>query len=249
MKRLLAATRFLTILSVPGTWGTAEEDLAGSVPWFPVIGLLLAAAAGSAAWALSLAAPPLVAAAAIVVILLGFSGCLHIDGLADTADGLLSSRPRERVLEIMKDSHVGVMGATSIVCVLLLKFASLASLPASQFWPAVLLAPLAGRSAIVVHMAILPYARPHGLGAVFYRRRPRWAMVWAAGILAAVAWGVLGSRGLIVWSVCMALTLAFSVCVYRRIGGATGDTFGAVCEMIEVVPALVLAIAPLGEVR
>ena len=131
----------------------------------------------------------------------------------------------------------------------MLKFASLASLPADRLWPAVLLMPLAGRCAIVVHMALLPYARPSGLGTIFYRRRPRWAALWAVGVLAAVAWGVLGSRGLIVWAACMAVTLVFSAYVYRKIGGATGDTFGAVCEIIEVVPALTLALGPLGGAR
>lgn len=249
MKSLLAALRFLTILPIPGDWGTAEDDLARSVPWFPVVGLLLGAVAAAAAWVLPMVAPPLVVAVAIVVVLLSFSGCLHLDGLADTADGCLSSRPRERILEIMKDSHTGAMGVIAMVCVLLAKFASLASLPADVLWPAVLLMPLAGRSAIVIHMALLPYARPSGLGTIFYRRRPRWAAVWAAGVLAAVAWGLLGWRGLIVAAFCLAVTLALSAYVYRKIGGATGDTFGAVCEIIEVVPALMLALGPLGGVR
>jgi adenosylcobinamide-GDP ribazoletransferase len=73
--------------------------------------------------------------------------------------------------------------------------------------------------------------------------------VWAASILAVVAWGILGTRGLIVWAACLIVTLAFSAYAHRKIGGATGDTFGAVCEMIEVVPALVLALGPLGGVR
>ncbi len=242
MRSLFAAIRFLTILPIPGTWGTSEDELARCVPWFPVIGLLLGAVAAALAWGLSCAAPPMVAAAVLVVVLLGFSGCLHMDGLADTADGLLSSRPRERILEIMKDSHTGAMGVIAIACVLLLKFASLASLPAYVLWPAALLMPLAGRCAIVVHRALLPYARPNGLGTVFYRRPARLAAVWAAGVLAAAAWGVLGADGLIVWVACMAVTLAVSAYVHRKIGGATGDTFGAVCELIEVVPALALAI-------
>lgn len=249
MKPLLAALRFLTILPVPGSWGTAEEDLARSVPWFPVVGLLLGAAAAVIAWALALVAPPTVAAAAIVIVLLSFSGCLHLDGLSDTADGLLSSRSRERILEIMKDSHVGAMGVVAIFCVLLLKFASLASLPAKAFWPAVLLMPLSGRCALVLHMAILPYARPEGLGMVFYRRRPRWAAVGATVVLAATAFAVFGSLGLAIWAACVAVTLAFSVYVYRKIGGATGDTLGAVCEIIEIVPALTLAVGPLNMVR
>ena len=249
MKPLLAAIRFLTIVPIPGDWGTSEEDLARSVPWFPVVGLLLGAIAAAAAWGLSLVAPSMLIAAALVVVLLSFSGCLHTDGLADTADGLLSSRPRERMLEIMKDSHTGAMGVIAIVCVLLLKFASLASLPAERLWPAVLLMPLAGRCMIVVHRALLPYARPSGLANIFYRRQARWAGLWAVAVLAAVAWYVLGSRGLIVCAACMVVTLAFSAYVYRKIGGATGDTFGAVCEIIEIVPALTLAFGPLPEVR
>ena len=175
MKPLFAAIRFLTILPIPGDWGTAEEDLARSVPWFPVIGLLLGAIAAAAAWGLSFVAPPMVTAAVVVVLLLSFSGCLHADGLADSADGMLSSRPRERILEIMKDSHTGAMGVIAIACVLLLKFAALASLPAERLWPAVLLMPLAGRCAIVVQMSLLPYARPDGLANVFYRRPTRLA--------------------------------------------------------------------------
>jgi adenosylcobinamide-GDP ribazoletransferase len=249
MRRLLAAIRFLTILPLPETWGITEDDLACSLPWFPAIGLLLGTVAAALAWGVSMASPPLVTAGVVVVALLGFSGCLHMDGLADSADGLLSSRPRERILEIMKDSHTGAMGVIAIVCVLLLKFASLASLPADRLWPAVLLMPLAGRCAIAVHRTLLPYARPSGLGSVFYRRRTRWAGIWATGVLAAIAWAILGWRGLIVWGGCMTVTVAVSAYVYRKIGGATGDTFGAVCELAEVVPALMLTIEPLSEVR
>lgn len=242
MKSLLAAIRFLTIVPVPGDWGTAEEDIARSVPWFPVIGLLLGAAAAAIAWGLSFVAPPMVTAAAVVVVLLSFSGCLHMDGLADSADGMLSSRPRERILEIMKDSHTGAMGVIAIVCVLLLKFASLASLSTDVLWPAVLLMPLAGRCAIVIQMALLPYAKPSGLGNIFYRRPTQLAAIWAVIVLSTAAWCVLGSRGLVVCAVCVVVTMALSIYVYRKIGGATGDTFGAVCEIIEVVPALMLAL-------
>lgn len=249
MKSLLAAIRFLTIVPIPGNWGTAEDDLARSVPWFPVIGLLLGVVAAALAWALSYIAPPMTVAALVVVILLTFSGCLHLDGLADTADGFLSSRTRERILEIMKDSHTGAMGVIAIVCLLLVKFASLASLPAETLWPAVLLMPLAGRCAIVLQIALLRYARPSGLGNIFYRRSSWLAAFLAVGVLAVVAGALVGSRGLIVWAACVAVTLAFSAYAHRKIGGATGDTFGAVCEIVEVVPALVLALGPFSGVR
>ena len=178
MRQLLAAIRFLTILPLPGTWGTAEDDLARSVAFFPLVGLLLGAAAAAVAWGLALVAPPMVTAAVLVIVLLGFSGGLHIDGLSDTADGFLSCRSREQMLEIMKDSHAGPMGLVAVVCVLLLKFAALSSIALLQpavLWPAVLLMPLAGRSAVCINLAILPSARPDGLGAVFCRSRHHWA--------------------------------------------------------------------------
>jgi adenosylcobinamide-GDP ribazoletransferase len=246
MKPLLAALRFLTIVPIPGNWGTAEEDLARSVPWFPVVGLLIGGLAALVAWGLVQMAPPMVVAVLLIGVLLVCSGGLHLDGLADTADGLLSCRSRQRALEIMKDSRTGAMGAMALVMVLLAKFAALASLRPALVWPAVLLMPLAGRSMIVVQMALLPYAREGGLGAVFYRHRPRLAAIWAAVAFEAVAWGLLGLRGLATWGVCLAVTLAFAVYLKRKIGGATGDTLGALCEIVELIPPLCLAFGPLG---
>jgi adenosylcobinamide-GDP ribazoletransferase len=132
---------------------------------------------------------------------------------------------------------------------LLLKFAALASLSADTLWSAVLLMPLAGRSAMVVHMAVLPYARPEGLARLFYRSRPRLAAIWAVGLLAAVAWGLLQWRGAAVVAGVLLATLVLAMYVRRKIGGATGDTLGAVCELIELVPPLTLSFWPLHATR
>jgi adenosylcobinamide-GDP ribazoletransferase len=252
MKTLLAALRFLTILPLGSPTGEVEDDLAASPALFPVVGLLLGLIAAAAAWGLSHVAPPLVTAAALVVLLLVFSGCLHIDGLSDTADGFLSSRPRARILEIMKDSHIGVMGVVAVVAVLLVKFAALASLAEKRphwLWIAALLMPLAGRAAMVLALAVLPCARPEGLASIFYRRR-RWpAAAWAASLLGTAAIAVLPWPGLAAWLASMVVTLLAAAYCYRKIGGATGDTFGAVCEIVETVPALTLAVWPLYVAR
>jgi adenosylcobinamide-GDP ribazoletransferase len=248
MKQLLAAVRFLTILPVPGRWGADPDDLARSVPLFPVVGLILGAVAAAAAWAIVPAVPPLLAAAVLVVLLMAFSGCMHLDGLSDSADGFLSSRPRQQILDIMKDSRTGAMGVVAIVAVLLVKFAAVASLALPEnatLWQAMFLMPLAGRCAMVIHVSVLPYARSDGLAAVFYRRRTRLAAGWAAAVLAGAAWAVLQWRGVAVWTACMAATLLLAVYVARKIGGATGDTLGAVCELVETVPALTLAVWPM----
>ncbi|MCC6580472.1 MAG: adenosylcobinamide-GDP ribazoletransferase [Phycisphaeraceae bacterium] len=242
MRRLLAAFRFLTVLPIPGSWGTAETDLAGSVPFFPVVGLALGGIAFALAWgAQQLALPPLLVSAALTVAMLSFSGGLHMDGLSDTADGFLSSRPRERILEIMKDSHVGAMGVIAIVCVLLVKFAAMASLPPTRVAFAAMLMPLAGRCMIVAQMALLPYARPGGLGSVFYQRRHRLAAAWACVVLGAAGMMTLKIPGLATAGVCLLVTLAFSLKCRRKIGGATGDTFGATCELAETAVAVTLA--------
>ena len=181
--------------------------------------------------------------------MISFSGCLHLDGLSDTADGFLSSRTRERILEILKDSHVGAMGMIAVVCVLLAKFAALASIEPSLVWAAALLMPLCGRCAMVVFMALLPYVRPSGLGTIFYRTAVWPSALWAALLSAAVAWTVLRTAGVAIWGVSMMVAMLLAVYSYRKIGGATGDTFGAVCEIVEVVPALVLSVWPWESVR
>jgi len=249
MRRLLAAIRFLTVLPIPGTWGTAEQDLAGSVPMFPVVGLLLGAATAGFAWAMSQVAPPMVTAAAVVVAMVAHSGGLHMDGLSDTIDGFLSSRPRERILDIMKDSHVGAMGAIAIVAVMLMKFASLASLCADLLVPAAFLMPLAGRCGMVIQMGLLRYVRPTGLGSVFARRWPRTSTAGSVMVLAATGYALLGLHGLTVAGLCVATSLAMAGWCYRKIGGSTGDTYGATCEIVELVPAAALTIWPLSAVR
>jgi adenosylcobinamide-GDP ribazoletransferase len=252
MRRLLAAMRFLTILPLPSSWGNAEADLAGSAVFFPLVGLLLGAVAALLAWAASAAAaPPMVVSAAVIIALLGFSGGLHLDGLCDAADGLLSCRPKQQVLEIMKDSHVGAMGLMAVVCLLLMKFASLASLPQEDLWRTAWLMPLAGRCAIVLHMALLVYVRPSGLGIVFSGKRPYLAAAGALVALTLAGWLLLGVAGLVAAGLCLAVALGLAAYCHRRIGGATGDTYGAACEISEMVLALSVALCPplLGTTR
>jgi adenosylcobinamide-GDP ribazoletransferase len=140
----MAALRFLTVIPLPGKIGTSEEELAHAVPFFPIVGLLLGCMAVPVAKIVFILLPPLPAALLTVLLLLGFSGGLHLDGLADTADGFFSARSTERMLEIMKDSSIGTMGAIALILVLLLKTACLASLN-DHILSAVFLMPLAGR--------------------------------------------------------------------------------------------------------
>ncbi|RLC48039.1 MAG: adenosylcobinamide-GDP ribazoletransferase [Candidatus Coatesbacteria bacterium] len=241
MRSFLAAVRFLTIIPLPGRSGSAEAELAGSAVYFPIVGLLIGAGAAGTAVGLTYVLPALPAAVLLVVLLAAVSGGLHLDGLSDTADGFLSARPRERILEIMKDSQVGAMGVIVIVCVLLLKVVCLARIPRVDVWRAALLMPLAGRSALVISMAVLPYARPQGgLGSAFYRLRPRVSALFALALLLTAGWLACQWPGVAAAGASVLVVLIFCVWCYRKIGGATGDTLGAACEIAEVVPSVVM---------
>jgi len=238
--RFIAAIQFLTVL--PLSCRCNERDLGRSTFFFPVIGLLLGGGMVLINLVFSAFFPPLLTAVLVVIAMLAVSGGLHMDGLADTADGFFSARPRERVLEIMKDSRTGAMGVMAIVSVLALKVAALMSVPNALRWSTLLLMPLAGRSALVLEMATLPYARPEGgLGMVFAANKSPLDAFWAVAVLGISGYWVLGTIGLIAAGSAVALTLVFSFWCSRKIGGFTGDTLGAACELAELVPALVAA--------
>jgi adenosylcobinamide-GDP ribazoletransferase len=242
LARFVAAIRFLTIFPIPGQLGHNSSELAGSIPFFPVVGLLLGTIAAFCSWWLWLFLPPAVAAVVLTLILLGFSGGLHLDGLADTADGFFSARPRAQILEIMRDSRIGAMGVIGLILVILLKVTALAGLSRAQALQAALLMPIAGRCAIVVFMALLPYARPEGgLGTLFYTRRSKIAGVAAVVFLSFFVLLTVGMNGWAAVLLFLILLVSFALFCTRVIGGATGDTLGAACEMSEACMALALS--------
>jgi len=243
MKPFLAAIQFLTLLPIPARCNCDERDLGRSPFFFPVVGLLIGVGLVVLDRAASTMFSPMVTNMLVVIAMLAVSGGLHMDGLADTADGFFSARKRERILEIMKDSRIGAMGVIAIVCVFGLKFAALTSLPDAWRWPALMLMPLAGRCALVIELAVLSYARPEGgLGLVFAKNKSRLDVVWALAVLAVAGYWTAGPMGLIAVTSAVVVTLVFSVWCHRKIGGFTGDTLGAACEIAELIPVLVLGI-------
>ncbi len=252
MRSLLAATKFLTSVPVPWSWtgGEAggERALSHSVPWFPVVGLAAGGVAGAVCLGLERILPALPLSAALVAVMAGVSGGLHLDGLSDSADGLLSSRPRERALEIMKDSHVGAMGVIAIVMVVLAKFALLVSVPDDSRWWLVVLAVFAGRCSLPVTMMLLRYARSEGgLATVFAASlRPaarRWGtLAWTVVVALAAGYLIGGWVGLAACGAGLAAALLWTGYTRYRLGGYTGDTLGAGCELVELVPLMVAVV-------
>ncbi|MDR1611196.1 MAG: adenosylcobinamide-GDP ribazoletransferase [Planctomycetota bacterium] len=244
MRRFLAAWRFLTIFPVPDAGASPGdgEALSRSLPYFPVVGLVLGLISWAVAGGLGAVLPPMAAAAVLTAVLAVYSGGLHLDGLADSADGLFGTHDRERALAIMRDSRIGAFGALALILALLVKFACLASMGADMRL-AVLLAPIGGRSAMLVVMALLPYARSVGLGSIFLASSKSLSLVSACFWLVACLLAFQGAAdGLIVLAVWALATGACALFLKIRLGGATGDGYGATCEIAETAILTALAV-------
>lgn len=241
LESCVAAFRFLTIIPLPGSFGSAAEDLENSPLFFPLVGAVLGLAAAAGAWLLWSVLPPLAAAAALTILLLSFSGAFHLDGLADTADGFFSARRREKVLAIMRDSRTGVMGVAAVVSILLLKTSCLSACSRAEAARTAFVMVLTGRCVMVIMMGLLPYVRPEGLGTRLFAGTTRWTALAATMIFVLLYIGVYGITGLVPAGFVLTIMLLFCLLCLRRIGGATGDTLGAACEVAEASVALFCA--------
>lgn len=239
--RFCTAMRFLTLIPIP--W-RAEEDahqFAKSLAFFAVVGMVIGTIGTCGIFLLSKGFPQPVVIAMGLAYLAFISGCLHLDGLSDSADGLLSSRPREACLQIMKDSRAGAMGIVVVLLVLLTKYAALSAMGKETLLPAFFLMPLAGRCAILLTMASLPYARAEGgLGRLFYSGNSKQAAVIGFALLLASLLFLAPNWVLPVLIGFLFVTYLFNRWCRAKLGGATGDTLGAVCELTEMIVAVSL---------
>jgi adenosylcobinamide-GDP ribazoletransferase len=233
---LVTAVRTLTWLPVPGH---DAASLASALPWFPAVGLLLGAALYGLC-ALSGATWPEGAALAVVAGGTLLTRGLHLDGLADSADGLFGGRTRERILEIMKDSRMGAFGGIAIALALLAKFALVSRLVGlhAPLW--IIPAYVTSRTVQAVLAVTQPYARADGMAAPFLAEaRPAHGLL---ALLVGIAAILSAGRMDVLWLVAFALGLALAMLLgrsfRRRVGGVTGDLIGATSELVEIAVLL-----------
>jgi len=235
MRNIRTAFGLLTTLRIrlPDDWQPGDSGRASV--WYPLVGLVIGALTWLAWRGCTVVLPTFVAAALALIVWVALTGGLHLDGLADCCDGLFVSASRERRLEIMRDPHVGAFGAIGLSLILLLKLAALASLtPATSL--AILLAASLSRWCILP-AALLPAARPDGLGADFASGFQRSSII----VGALLPFGLAAALGLHGLSAALAgLAVAASVLLFARarIGGVTGDVFGMLVESVEAAVLL-----------
>jgi adenosylcobinamide-GDP ribazoletransferase len=244
VRSLALALSWLTVLPVRA--GAPDARVAaGALRWAPVVGTVLGAAAGGVLVGLAgLGVPPLVAGLLTVGFLALATRGMHLDGLADTADGLGCYGPPERALAVMRDGGAGPFAVVTLIVVLGAQAASLAAL-APYGWRAVAAAALAAAAGRVAFAWAarrgVPAARPGGLGATVAGSQAWWvAPIWWA-VLAAAALPVFGPRAPIAVALAGVVVVALSWHTARRFGGMTGDVLGAASELAATAALVVLA--------
>jgi len=240
MQHLISALQFITIIPVGGSFTFNPRQM---VRYFPIVGLIL----GSLLSAVDLVATHLwsvqIASLVDVLFLAIITGAFHLDGVGDTADGLFSHRGRDRALEIMKDSRIGMMALVAVVAVLAVKWGGIAGLHPHRSL-ILILVPAYARAAMLFGMRFLPYGREDGTGQAFFNEPLNPTDFWGLIIPAALS-VFLGWTGL--WLNLWFLILTAAVIRYykKQMGCITGDMLGAMTEVTESLLFLIVSVGVL----
>ena len=201
------------------------------VPYFPLVGILLGLMVALFDSVVLRMWPPPVAALLDVMLLAVLTAAFHIDGLGDTADGLLGPRSRDKALEIMKDSRIGTMGLVAILFGLALKWGGLANLNAHRSILLIII-PAYARATILFGMRYLPYGRPEGTGKPFFSEKISLKHFWGLFLPIGLSL-ILGVKA--IWlNLAFVIILTMILLFYKkRMGCITGDMLGALVEITE----------------
>jgi len=240
MKYLLVALQFLTTIP-PGKRAKMEaEDLARSMVFFPVVGLIVGIFLVLVNRLSSIFFSSPVVNVLVMITWIVLTGALHLDGFSDTVDGLCGGQDKEERLKIMRDGSIGAKGATALFCLLALKFALLMGIAPHYKYQALLFTPIVGRWTMVTGMFLAPYAREKGMAIPFIEHRNNGQLLWASLITLIIGLFIFKLPSLGIMGLAFAATFILTDYFKRRIGGITGDTIGAVNEIIEVFTLLVI---------
>ena len=237
------AVRFLTVLPIPGRG--APRPLAAGLPWFPLVGAGIGAVLGGIGLGLDRLLPPGPVAALLLAASVAVTGGLHLDGLMDTADGVFGGRTPARRLEIMRDSRVGAFGVMAGGVAMLLQWACLAELRGDDRLRVLVVASTTARWAMVGAVVLFPAARAAGLGATMREHAGR-APLLAATVLAAAVAVAGGEEGIVGFVVAGIVAIAMGRFLSGRLGGLTGDTYGAIAVLTETTALLAMLAARHG---
>ncbi|MBU2591610.1 MAG: adenosylcobinamide-GDP ribazoletransferase, partial [Nitrospinae bacterium] len=208
MKQLLIALQFLSIIPVRIKSELEDRDFGESLLYFPLIGLLIGVILSAAAILLR-GGNPLVRGAVLLIISVIVTGGIHLDGLADTLDGFYGGRDKERILEIMRDSSIGAIGAIGLALVLILKFSLYASYPTHTLWRVLIASSIFSRWAQTLACSISTYAREDGKGRAFVEHADKNRLIIATLFTVGASFILMGVKGFLIFFVSSLLIFIF----------------------------------------
>ena len=240
MRSFLVALQFLTIFPVRIN-KMKEEELGESMAFFPVIGLLIGISTAILNYFLShLMSENLVNIFLIIWIVI-VTGGLHLDGFADTCDGIFSWRSdKNEILKIMRDSRIGTMGVIGIFSLLLLKYELLSNIAGRDKYIALILMPVFGRFSQVVSAFALPYARETSGAASFIRHLNLKTLISSAVLFLIITTPVWFPKVFFIDLASLIILVPLLLFFSKKLGGITGDVLGAINETIEIIVLLVV---------
>ncbi len=245
MKRFLIALQFLTVLPIKIKSEIAKEDFGRSLLYFPVVGMLIGLVLSGTAL-LSCFWPISVVGMLILIISIVITGGIHLDGFADTCDGFYCPRPKEKILEIMRDSRVGTMGVVGVVCLLLLKFTLIVSIPQNVLWKLLIMMTVFARWSQILACCTSDYAREGGKAKFFVEYAGKTELLVGSIFTMILFLLLMKLEGVILLVLSFLSILLFINYVKKKLGGMTGDTIGAISEIAEVA-VLFFGLVYLGE--
>jgi adenosylcobinamide-GDP ribazoletransferase len=243
---LRRAVGLLTVLPVGSSGDDTARRPGRAMAYFPLVGAavggVLAGVAALLDWCDATVSAPLLTAAVLTAVWAGLTGALHLDGWADCCDALLVPVDRERRLEIMKDPRLGGFGATGLILLLLVKFAAIHGVlqKPHHLVMLVVVAAVARWAAVAAAYWFKP-ARPGGMGSFFRTGLSRFVVLAATVMALAVAVPLLW-RGAVVWAAVIVSLVVVASVARSRLGGLTGDVYGAVIEFGETLALVVLCL-------
>ena len=239
MISIIAAFQFLTIFPAVIRRVFTPQEMARAVGWFPLVGVMLGALLYGINHFAQMIFPASISAALTLIAWVLFTRAFHLDGFMDTCDGLFGGWTPERRLEIMKDSRVGAFGVAGGALALLLKYTALAS--SLNLLPALVTSAVLARWGMALAIFAFPYARESGLGREM-KDHVGWAQIILATCIALITiWFTSGIMGLIAFALASLTLWVGARYILRLIPGLTGDSYGALCEGIELVILLLFA--------
>jgi len=231
----LIAIEFLTPLRLRKVQTYDDRTFAEALGWYPFAGLVIGVFLALADRGLTELLPPAPVAALTVALLALLSGGLHLDGVADTADGMAVQGDRARRLGVMSEGNTGPAGVMALVLVLLAEWAAISSLPPDARTAALILAPVLARWTVVPVGLLFRPARPRGLGHAIHSGMWPLAAPLATAIALAAALATFGVAGLVLMLLAAVSAVLIAGAASRMLQGVTGDVFGAGIEIAQVV--------------